>query len=59
MGIYENNVRMLKLGKTNELKCKCGGMRTHIKVFKDEAGDRALIEVVCKDCGSPLYYNGA
>jgi len=58
-GIIENNVRMLKLDKTNELKCKCGGGRTHIKVFNDDNGDRLWIEVVCKDCGSALFYNGA
>jgi len=57
--VFEENVKIRTLNKTDELKCKCGSVRYTVKVHRDDEGEHRWIAVHCKACGNFLFYNGA
>ena len=59
MSVFESNVKMQTLNKTDELKYKCGSVRVGVNVFRADGEDRTWCRVVCKACGNLLFYNGA
>jgi hypothetical protein len=59
MSIFEKNVKMRTLEKTDDLKCECGSVRYTVKVYTNDVGERRWVAVHCKACGAFLFYNGA
>ena len=54
--IYSENG---KIDEKGNLKCVCGSIRTKVRMYDDDDGNKAWVLIYCGKCRKTLYYNGA